>query len=475
MALTDYTDPDKQKRNVVGQPPGLSGILSGAATGATEYSNEGRGTSAAQGITAMAAPGSRGPWTDPNAGRTWDAVKNALSDNGKFFNFGGPAKPAEQSIAMIPGGMSRAASTIGDQPPAAAGQTPPAAATGLSNPNYGNEARGVSAAQPQPAGRAQAITDTLTPGKTGNDAVASYVGNQGLVDRFNQQHAGGGINVSLDANKRPVFSGTPGAGGQASGGGTGGGQAIAADPGRSAMDIYRNELAITAEDRANAGPKAGFIANSDATRTTGGQMPAGLSARQQAQFLSQQQQTQAQMRGQDLNYQSALSGQDVQSRGQDITSRTQMRGQDLTAQEAGQRIGLLQSGDQRLSERWNLERPTLEDQAKDARAIREARINIANAITSGDPQAVATERAKAEALGIKFGSDNIHIAPTATTDAQGNVIKGYDVLDASGRKIGGSGGQQAQQQLPPGMTRQVGTSNGKPVYEDQNGKRFIGN
>jgi len=34
------------------------------------------------------------------------------------------------------------------------------------------------------------------------------------------------------------------------------------------------------------------------------------------------------------------------------------------------------------------------------------------------------------------------------------------------------GGQQ--QQLPPGMTRQVGTSGGKPVYEDANGKRFIG-
>jgi hypothetical protein len=32
----------------------------------------------------------------------------------------------------------------------------------------------------------------------------------------------------------------------------------------------------------------------------------------------------------------------------------------------------------------------------------------------------------------------------------------------------------AAPKLPPGMTRQVGTSGGKPVYEDANGKRFIG-
>ena len=33
---------------------------------------------------------------------------------------------------------------------------------------------------------------------------------------------------------------------------------------------------------------------------------------------------------------------------------------------------------------------------------------------------------------------------------------------------------QAKPTLPPGMTRQVGTQNGKPVYEDKSGKRFVG-
>lgn len=35
-------------------------------------------------------------------------------------------------------------------------------------------------------------------------------------------------------------------------------------------------------------------------------------------------------------------------------------------------------------------------------------------------------------------------------------------------------GQPAAPALPPGMTRQVGTSGGKPVYEDAQGRRFVG-
>lgn len=42
----------------------------------------------------------------------------------------------------------------------------------------------------------------------------------------------------------------------------------------------------------------------------------------------------------------------------------------------------------------------------------------------------------------------------------------------TGRPV--TGGQQGQAQLPPGMVKQIGTSGGKPVYEDANGKRFVG-
>lgn len=43
---------------------------------------------------------------------------------------------------------------------------------------------------------------------------------------------------------------------------------------------------------------------------------------------------------------------------------------------------------------------------------------------------------------------------------------------ATGEILGQQNGRAA---LPSGMKKQVGTSNGKPVYEDANGKRFIGN
>ncbi|NKF21568.1 hypothetical protein [Solimonas marina] len=54
-------------------------------------------------------------------------------------------------------------------------------------------------------------------------------------------------------------------------------------------------------------------------------------------------------------------------------------------------------------------------------------------------------------------------------------IKTRSLYDTrTGRVIGGTGavGQQAQ---PPAGFKQIGTSNGKPVYEDANGKRIIGN
>lgn len=60
-------------------------------------------------------------------------------------------------------------------------------------------------------------------------------------------------------------------------------------------------------------------------------------------------------------------------------------------------------------------------------------------------------------------------------DGNGNVVDGSGVLfnkqTGETREVAKSGGSQA---LPPGMTRQVGTQNGVPVYEDAKGNRFIG-
>lgn len=46
------------------------------------------------------------------------------------------------------------------------------------------------------------------------------------------------------------------------------------------------------------------------------------------------------------------------------------------------------------------------------------------------------------------------------------------INNQTGQLVDLGGGQQAQ--LPPGMVKQVGTSGGKPVYEDATGKRFVG-
>lgn len=65
-----------------------------------------------------------------------------------------------------------------------------------------------------------------------------------------------------------------------------------------------------------------------------------------------------------------------------------------------------------------------------------------------------------------------HITPT-TKNADGSTTEGsvYRVNQVDGRveQVGGS----QKPPLPPGMKRQVGTSNGKPVYEDMNGKTVV--
>jgi hypothetical protein len=193
---------------------------------------------------------------------------------------------------------------------------------GLTRPNFNTP----SASTPAPA-----ITDTLTPGKTGNAAVASYVNNPALMDKFNQQHAGSGITAGLDANGRPVFSGTgtPGSGG----------------PERTPMEIYRSEAAMrgldpVTFDRPGGGPGGGSIGNTSSTLPTI-EMPAGLSGRQQANFLSQQQEIQAQLRGQDLTHGAAISGQAVEG-------QRQARLADHDAVRLGLDARLANQADQRL-------------------------------------------------------------------------------------------------------------------------------
>lgn len=84
-----------------------------------------------------------------------------------------------------------------------------------------------------------------------------------------------------------------------------------------------------------------------------------------------------------------------------------------------------------------------------------------------DPVKQAAAKRKMLALGLMKEPEN-KFTVVPEFDGNGQRI-GTTVLDNQGKPINTTGGQAA---LPPGMTKQVGTANGKPVYEDANGKRF---
>jgi len=97
-----------------------------------------------------------------------------------------------------------------------------------------------------------------------------------------------------------------------------------------------------------------------------------------------------------------------------------------------------------------------------------------------DPKTSVSERARAQQgllamQGKVAGGEWKPVALQGSTDANGNKTEGVlaAVNSATGEVRRLDQGQGAAA-LPPGMTRQVGTSGGKPVYEDAQGRRFIG-
>ena len=97
-----------------------------------------------------------------------------------------------------------------------------------------------------------------------------------------------------------------------------------------------------------------------------------------------------------------------------------------------------------------------------------------------DPKSTASDRAKAQqallAVQGKVAPNEwaVQVTP-ATKNADGSSTEGsiYRVNRQTGdvQRVDAQGQAAA---MPPGMTRQVGTSGGRPVYEDAQGKRFIG-
>lgn len=98
-----------------------------------------------------------------------------------------------------------------------------------------------------------------------------------------------------------------------------------------------------------------------------------------------------------------------------------------------------------------------------------------------DPKSTPEQRAVAQrnlaALSGKTAADRMQtVALPDTTNEMGQVVRGGQALvrvleDGTVQQV--PIGAQQGAALPPGMKRQIGTSNGRPVYEDMNGKQVI--
>lgn len=99
-----------------------------------------------------------------------------------------------------------------------------------------------------------------------------------------------------------------------------------------------------------------------------------------------------------------------------------------------------------------------------------------------DPKSTPEQRAVAQrnlaALSGKTAADRMQtVTLPDTTNEMGQVVRGGQALvrtleDGTVQQV--PIGAQQGAAVPPGMTKQVGTSNGRPVYEDAKGNRFVG-
>ena len=99
-----------------------------------------------------------------------------------------------------------------------------------------------------------------------------------------------------------------------------------------------------------------------------------------------------------------------------------------------------------------------------------------------DPKSTPEQRAVAQrnlsALSGKTAADRMQtVTLPDTTNEMGQVVRGGQALvrtleDGTVQQV--PIGAQQGTAVPPGMTKQVGTSNGRPVYEDAKGNRFVG-
>ena len=150
------------------------------------------------------------------------------------------------------------------------------------------------------------------------------------------------------------------------------------------------------------------------------------------------------------------------------TARTGMREQGANARESGRSI--------LARDEFNLRKEASGFQTRAAQQQEQLRNVLLDQKATPEQRAVAQRNLAA--LSSKTAADRMQtVTLPDTTNEMGQVMRGGQalvrVLDDGTVQQVPIGAQQGAA-MPPGMTKQVGTSNGRPVYEDAKGNRFVG-
>lgn len=153
-----------------------------------------------------------------------------------------------------------------------------------------------------------------------------------------------------------------------------------------------------------------------------------------------------------------------------LQADTTRRGQDITAKGQDQQAGALRESQKLAQGRDARESAASAMAQKSLQQLMDAQQEFLNAKTPDEQK--AAER-KLITLGGKQPNDKGQVISLPDTlGDQGQVVRGGQaVLMPDGSIVRPE--QQGKSALPPGMTKYVGTANGKPVYLDQNGKQVI--
>jgi len=168
------------------------------------------------------------------------------------------------------------------------------------------------------------------------------------------------------------------------------------------------------------------------------------------------------MRGQELGYASQRAGQGVMIRGQDISALSDKA-----------KLAMLERTDQRHGDEFNLKKRISEGQLAVAEAQRAARTAMATALEKGDTEGYKQAVKQAAIAGIKLdGEKSPKFAEIADPNDKSGMRKIPVQYHDDGTYTPMKPATPPPAPVPDGYTV-IGTSNGKRVLQNAQGKRFV--